>query len=76
VSRLLDDCLAANRRWAAQAVADDPDYFKRLEAVQRPDLLWIGCADSRLPPNEIIGRVPGRGLRPPQTSPTSSSTPT
>jgi hypothetical protein len=59
VSRLLDDCLAANRRWAAQAVADDPDYFKRLEAVQRPDLLWIGCADSRLPPNEIIGRVPG-----------------
>ena len=56
---LLEECFDANRRWAASTVADDPDFFKRLEAVQRPDLLWIGCSDSRLPPNEIIGRVPG-----------------
>jgi carbonic anhydrase len=56
---LLDDCFAANRRWAASTVADDPGFFQRLEALQKPDLLWIGCSDSRLPPNEIIGRAPG-----------------
>jgi carbonic anhydrase len=56
---LLDDCFEANRRWAAAAVARDPGFFKRLEAIQDPDLLWLGCSDSRLPPNEIIGRAPG-----------------
>jgi len=56
---LIDDCLAANRRWAATTVAEDPQFFKRLESLQSPDLLWIGCSDSRLPPNEIIGRAPG-----------------
>jgi carbonic anhydrase len=59
VSRLLDECFDANRRWAADQTARDPGYFKRLEALQNPDLLWIGCSDSRLPPNEIIGRAPG-----------------
>jgi carbonic anhydrase len=59
VSRLLDECFAANRRWAAEAVASDPEYFSRLEALQSPDLLWIGCSDSRVPANEIIGRAPG-----------------
>ena len=59
VSRLLDECFAANRRWAAAAVESDPTFFRRLEALQSPDLLWIGCSDSRLPPNEIIGRAPG-----------------
>ena len=58
--RLLDECFAANRRWAAQTLADDPEFFKRLEKLQNPDLLWIGCSDSRLPPNEIIGRAPGQ----------------
>ena len=56
---LLDECLAANRRWAKAAVEQDPGYFERLVALQNPDLLWIGCSDSRLPPNEIIGRAPG-----------------
>jgi carbonic anhydrase len=56
---LLDECFAANRLWASQAVAEDPDFFRRLEALQSPELLWIGCSDSRLPPNEIIGRRPG-----------------
>jgi carbonic anhydrase len=56
---LIDDCLAANRRWARSTVEQDPLFFKRLEALQNPDLLWIGCSDSRLPPNEIIGRAPG-----------------
>jgi carbonic anhydrase len=56
---LLDECFAANRRWAVEAREKDPSFFKRLEAIQKPDLLWIGCSDSRLPPNEIIGRAPG-----------------
>ena len=56
---LIEECFAANRRWASSVVAEDPKFFERLEALQSPDLLWIGCSDSRLPPNEIIGRVPG-----------------
>ncbi len=56
---LLDECFAANRQWAADMVKTDPDYFKRLEALQRPDMLWIGCSDSRIPPNELMGRPPG-----------------
>ena len=56
---LIEECFAANRRWAADTVAEDPGFFSRLEKLQTPDLLWIGCSDSRLPPNEIIGRVPG-----------------
>jgi len=59
VVSLLDDCFAANRQWASSAVKSDPEFFRRLEALQSPDLLWIGCSDSRLPPNEIIGRSPG-----------------
>ena len=58
-TNLLDDCFSANRRWAASQVERDPHYFERLEAVQAPELLWIGCSDSRLPPNEIIGRRQG-----------------
>jgi carbonic anhydrase len=56
---LLDECFAANRRWAETTTARDPGFFRRLEALQSPELLWIGCSDSRLPPNEIIGRAPG-----------------
>ena len=56
---LIDECLDANRQWAAATAARDPGFFHRLESVQSPDLLWIGCSDSRLPPNEIIGRIPG-----------------
>ena len=59
VSRLIDHCFAENRRWAESAVAKDPLFFSRLEALQAPELLWIGCSDSRLPPNEIIGRKSG-----------------
>jgi carbonic anhydrase len=57
--QLIEDCLAANRRWAATTAETDPEFFARLEALQTPELLWIGCSDSRLPPNEIIGRRPG-----------------
>lgn len=58
-SRLLEECFEANRKWAAIATEQDPMFFKRLQNVQSPDLLWIGCSDSRLPPNEIIGRAQG-----------------
>lgn len=48
-----------NRQWAADRVAADPDYFRRLVAIQRPGFLWIGCADSRVPANVIVGLEPG-----------------
>jgi len=56
---LLDECFASNRRWAEGVRAKDPEFFKRLEALQTPELMWIGCSDSRIPANEIIGRAPG-----------------
>ena len=55
----LKDLVANNRRWAEAAVRDDPDYFRRLVALQAPKYLWIGCSDSRVPANEIIGLPPG-----------------
>ena len=57
--RYLRQLFENNRRWAAQSTADDPDFFKRLTGIQAPDHLWIGCADSRVPANEIVGLVPG-----------------
>lgn len=48
-----------NRLWASQLTAADPDFFNRLSEIQRPDYLWIGCADSRVPANEIVGLAPG-----------------
>jgi carbonic anhydrase len=55
----LKDLVANNRRWAEEAVRTDPDYFRRLVALQAPKYLWIGCSDSRVPANEIIGLPPG-----------------
>jgi carbonic anhydrase len=57
--RILQECFIANRRWAAQELRDDPDYFKQLSSIHRPEMLWIGCSDARLPPNEIIGKKSG-----------------
>jgi carbonic anhydrase len=48
-----------NRAWAAGKVADDPGFFRRLEGQQAPEYLWIGCSDSRVPANEIVGLDPG-----------------
>lgn len=56
---MLDDLKANNREWAARMVARDPDFFRRLEAQQGPQYLWIGCSDSRVPANEIVGLAPG-----------------
>jgi carbonic anhydrase len=57
--RILQECFVANRKWAAQELKEDPDFFQRLGSIHKPDLLWIGCSDARLPPNEIIGRRTG-----------------
>ena len=48
-----------NKTWSKTKLAEDPDYFKTLASVQKPPLLWIGCSDSRVPANEVIGAVPG-----------------
>ncbi len=53
------DLLANNRRWADGKRAADPGFFRRLVAQQVPAYLWIGCSDSRVPANEIVGLDPG-----------------
>ncbi|HVN84501.1 MAG TPA: carbonate dehydratase [Candidatus Binatia bacterium] len=57
--RFVEDLLANNRRWAAQTTSRDPEFFRRLSQQQTPKYLWIGCADSRVPANEIVGLLPG-----------------
>ncbi len=56
---MVDPLLKHNADWAAERVAQDPDYFKRLSNIQKPRYLWIGCSDSRVPANVIAGLEPG-----------------
>ncbi len=56
---MLEDLKANNRAWSAKKTQIDPDFFKRLENQQSPEYLWIGCSDSRVPANEIVGLDPG-----------------
>lgn len=56
---MLDHLKQNNREWALRKVARDPDFFRRLERQQAPEYLWIGCSDSRVPANEIVGLDPG-----------------
>jgi|SRR5579871_827403 len=56
---MLDQLKQNNRNWAQRKLAADPGFFKRLEAQQQPEYLWIGCSDSRVPANEIVGLDPG-----------------
>lgn len=51
--------LENNKIWSETKLKDDPDYFERLSKGQSPPLLWIGCSDSRVPANEVIGAQPG-----------------
>ncbi len=51
--------LENNKEWVASKIKQDPDYFNRLANGQKPPVLWIGCSDSRVPANEIIGAEPG-----------------
>ncbi len=55
----LKHLLDQNKAWAAQVLAEDPQFFSRLEQIQSPKYLWIGCSDSRVPANQITGMQPG-----------------
>jgi len=57
--RELPELFANNREWAAKMTRHDPDFFRRLSLQQSPEYLWIGCSDSRVPANEIVGLAPG-----------------
>jgi carbonic anhydrase len=48
-----------NRRWAERIKTDDPHFFEKLASQQSPEYLWIGCSDSRVPANQIVGLMPG-----------------
>ena len=55
----LDLLFENNRAWSARIRRMTPEFFERLSRQQRPRYLWIGCADSRVPANEIVGLLPG-----------------
>jgi len=55
----IEKLLLANKAWAEDRIEDNPDYFKKLAALQTPEYLWIGCSDSRVPANEVTGTAPG-----------------
>src|SRR5262245_4736748 len=57
--RTLPELFERNRRWARRITERDPDFFRLLSEQQSPRYLWIGCADSRVPANEIVGLRPG-----------------
>ena len=59
MSTSLDELFESNRRWAADTERRTPGFFTSLLAQQAPQYLWIGCADSRVPANEILGLLPG-----------------
>lgn len=59
MSHTLANLFENNRRWAAARTQQDPGFFARLAAQQAPRYLWIGCADSRVPANEVVDAVPG-----------------
>lgn len=57
--KTIPELLDQNRAWADRHTAEDPHFFNRLTEIQRPDYLWIGCSDSRVPANEIVALAPG-----------------
>ena len=59
IMRTLKQLFDNNRTWAADTTRQDPEFFRRLSAQQSPHYLWIGCSDSRVPANQIVGLVPG-----------------
>ncbi len=56
---MLKDLFTNNRAWAGRMTDQDPQFFHRLAGQQAPQYLWIGCSDSRVPANEIVGLAPG-----------------
>lgn len=59
MDRFYKQLLENNKEWVKQNLEEDPQYFEKLANGQKPPLLWIGCADSRVPANQIIGAPPG-----------------
>ena len=57
--RYLSHLFSNNRKWAASMTRDNPDFFTKLAKQQAPQYLWIGCSDSRVPANQIVGLLPG-----------------
>ncbi len=57
--RILADLFKNNQKWAGEITKRDPEFFQRLSRQQAPHYLWIGCSDSRVPANEIVGLAPG-----------------
>ncbi|MFM9421584.1 MAG: hypothetical protein RIR06_45 [Bacteroidota bacterium] len=57
--REIEKLLLENKAWASEKIEENPEYFNRLAKIQKPDYLWIGCSDSRVPANEITGTAPG-----------------
>lgn len=57
--KIYEKLLLENKAWANEKVHTDPEYFSRLADIQKPDFLWIGCSDSRVPANEITNTQPG-----------------
>jgi carbonic anhydrase len=55
----LDRLIASNKEWADTINRENPDFFAKLSQQQNPDYLWIGCSDSRVPANQIVGLMPG-----------------
>lgn len=55
----IDKLLLENKAWAQERLEENPEYFKKLAALQTPEYLWIGCSDSRVPANEVTGTAPG-----------------
>jgi carbonic anhydrase len=54
-----EELFVNNRAWAAEMTRQDPDFFSRLSHQQAPQYFWIGCSDSRVPANQIVGLTPG-----------------
>ncbi len=57
--RILKNLFDNNKKWAASIKESDPDFFTKLSQQQSPEYLWIGCSDSRVPSNQIVGMLPG-----------------
>ena len=55
----LDELFKNNREWSERIRSQDPEFFSKLSRQQTPNYLWIGCADSRVPANQIVGLLPG-----------------
>jgi carbonic anhydrase len=57
--RILENLFDSNKKWAKKIKETDPDFFAKLSRQQNPEYLWIGCSDSRVPSNQIVGMMPG-----------------